>query len=104
MKKTQQFISSYKKPSKTGRLLKQISISSSLKECLFDLSALRLRQLLATLLITLAVALPTGGYLFANVFDQVGDNQSRARAISVFIQNQPARSLQEVTKTLSHYE
>ncbi|MEM7257147.1 MAG: hypothetical protein AAF404_07140 [Pseudomonadota bacterium] len=103
MSTTKQYIKSFEKPSKVVTGVKRLSLANTVKECLFDLAALRFSQLFITCLLLLTLILPVSGYLFARLLDQVGDNLSRARAISLFLEGQPAEKIAQLTVTLSKY-
>lgn len=103
MRTTESFIKSFDKPSAVATGVKRLSLASACKEFLFDLANLRISQLLITCVLLLTLLVPVGGYLSARLFDQVGDNLSRARAISLFIEAQPAEKLAQLPATLSKY-
>lgn len=104
MSTTQSHIDSYAKPAGIKFCRGAQSVISFIRESCFDLATMRPRHLFATCLIALTMILPASGYVLSKLLEQIGDNLSRARTISVFIENQPDIKLGQLTNTLTRYE
>jgi len=103
MSSAQQFIKSFEKPARLAKAKSGASLTALLKESLFDPGSIKRPHLLSTLLLSLMLILPATGYLAAKFLDQVGENLSRARTISLFIELEPSRNLVAFANKLSEY-
>ena len=103
MSSTRQFIKSFEKPARLVQGKSGTLLPALLRESMFDLGSIKRTHVYPTLLLSLMLLLPATVYLAAKFLDQIGENLSRARTISLFIEPEPTRNLVTFASKLSEY-